>query len=136
MAVMKDIDVSLIYNPSMRRALSIIDSLKRGWFNPPEIYYQKRINFEVQSYSHSAIREIELYFLDFIEKSPTVIIRNKSPIDLMEEFRQLMDEFSCKGSNENARFMFSVYYDVATEVLDVLISNIKERLEDDKISNT
>lgn len=103
-------------NSAMIRALSIIDSLQHGWYNPPVNYYQKRINFETQSYRHSAIREILFYLLDHVDESP---------ISAIEDFRRLVDGLSCIGPNENVRFMFSVYYDVATEVLDVLISNIR-----------
>lgn len=97
---------------SIITALSIIDSLREGWYISPMIYFQKKIEFEYKSYQHSALDEIKRY----------LIRHNKEdPIKILEVFRYQMDDFSCRTKNPTANFMFSVYYDVATDVLDILL---------------
>lgn len=97
---------------TINRALSIIDSLREGWYGSPMLYFQKKIEFEYKSYQHSALEEIKR----------CLIRHNKEdPIKMLEEFRYQMDCFACETKNPTANFMFSVYYDVATDVLDVLL---------------
>lgn len=99
---------------NMKKVLSIIDSLRDGWYNPPTKYgIQKKIEFYYQSYSSSAIKEIKFYLMEH---------KNEDAINAIENFRYLMDCFACEARNGSANFMFSVYYDVATDVLDVLLS--------------
>lgn len=95
-----------------RRALSIIDSLREGWYGPPILYFQKKIEFEYKSYKHSALEEIKRYLIKH---------NKEDPIKMLEEFRYQMDCFACETKNPTANFMFSVYYDVATDVLDTLL---------------
>lgn len=94
------------------RALSIIDSLREGWYDPPMTYLQKRIEFEYKSYQCSALEEIERYLTKH---------NKEDPIEMLEEFRYQMDCFACETKNPTANFMFSVYYDVATDVMDTLL---------------
>lgn len=97
---------------TVNRALSIIDSLREGWYESPILYFQRKIEFEYKSYQHSALGEIRQY----------LIRHNKeNPIKMLEEFRYQMDVFACETKNPTANFMFSVYYDVATDVLDTLL---------------
>lgn len=104
------------FNVKTIDALLLIDDLQNEWYKPPTSYYnQKIINFEFQSYKYSAINEIKLY----LKKH-----ENKDPISAAEEFRYKMDCFASETKNGNANFMFSIYYDVATDVLDVLLSSI------------
>lgn len=97
---------------SVITALSIIDSLREGWYDSPFIYFQKKIEFEYKSYQHSAIVEIKRYLMEH---------NKEDPIKMLEEFRYQMDFFACETKNPTANFMFSVYYDVATDVMDTLL---------------
>lgn len=67
------------------------------------------------SYCHWATEEIERY-----------IAQNKGRpiIEVIEEFRHRMDCFACNAKTAEANFMFSVAYDVATDMLDEVINNI------------
>lgn len=95
-------------------ALSAIDKLINDYYSPPTSYYgQKKINFLIKSYEYSAINEIKKYIK---ENNKTEDI-----IGLLDDFRYKMDCFACESSNGDASFMFSVYYDVATDVLDYLL---------------
>lgn len=96
----------------MTSALSVVDTLREGWYDPPTNYYQKSGMFEYESYKCSGMDEIRQYLIEHL---------NEDPIKMVEEFRHIVDDFSCR-SNPAANFMFSVYYDVATDVLDVLLS--------------
>lgn len=96
------------------QALSALDSIRKGWYGSPSNYYGfKKAEFEFISYSRSAIGEIYLYLLKN---------KNKNPIEVLEEFRGMMDDFACYARNGIANFMFSIYYDVATDVLDTLLN--------------
>lgn len=98
---------------NMWKVLSIIDSLREGWYDPPISYYdKKRTDFEYQSYKNSAMNEIKMYLMEH---------EKENPISAIESFRDQMNSFACKTKNGNSNFMFSIYYDVATDVLDVLL---------------
>lgn len=94
-----------------KQALQVVDSLRQGWYDPP-VWYRNNIHFVQKSYTHSAILEIERYLKEHV---------NRNPIDAVEDFRGLVGDYACQAKNEMICFMFSVYYDVATDVLDVLI---------------
>lgn len=96
-----------------KQVLSIIDSLRDGWYDPPYSYKIKKMNFILKSYSRSAMNEIKLYLMEN---------NQKDPISALEDFRYLVDHFACDTENADANFMFSVYYDVATDVLDALLT--------------
>ena len=98
---------------TMNYALSVVNELKKKSYKTPTDYYgQKKMFFEYQSYKRSAIKEIEMYLIDH---------KDEDPIDVLEGFRRLMDNFSCRAPTGEGSFMFSVYYDVATDVLDKMI---------------
>lgn len=96
----------------IKMTLSVIDTLEKGWYEPPFSYDQKRDRFVYASFSHSAMEEIKLYLKQYIEIDP---------IESIENFRHLMDSFCCRAGNDAIKNMFSIYYDVATHVLDVLL---------------
>ena len=105
-------DVDMVY------ILFMLDQHRDRWYKSPESYYdKKKVNFEYQSYKRSAIDEIKIWLLDH---------RDQNPIDAVEDFRHQVDIFACETKNGGANFMFSIYYDVATDVLDMLISYLKE----------
>lgn len=97
---------------NIKQALLTIDKMKKDWYRPPIRYGIKRCEFEYQSYKHSAMNEIKFYLLEH---------QNENPISAIENFRYQMDCFACGTENGIANFMFSVYYDVATDVLDTLL---------------
>lgn len=100
----------------MEKALLIIDKLQKESYKAPTTYYnQKIINFEYQSYNYSAINEIRDYLTEH---------KNEDPIKAIEDFRYQMDCFACESRTGVANFMFSIYYDVATDVLDELLGEI------------
>lgn len=98
---------------NMKYVLSVINDLRDEWYKPPSSYYhRKRIEFEYQSYARSAMDEICFYLMG---------LENENPITAMENFRYMVDHFACSTKNGSMNFMFSIYYDVATDVLDVLL---------------
>lgn len=98
---------------SMKYVLSVINDLRDEWYKPPSGYYhRKRADFEYQSYARSAMDEIRFYLMEH---------ENENPITAVENFRYMVDGFACKTKNGGANFMFSVYYDIASDVLDVLL---------------
>lgn len=97
---------------NMKCILSMIDELRDKWYKPPTSYHLKKAYFEYQSYKRSAMDEIRFYLMEH---------ENEDPITAMENFRYMVDHFACNTKNGSANFMFSIYYDVATDVLDVLL---------------
>lgn len=99
---------------NMRYVLTVIDKMRdEWWYKPPTDYYgQRRINFDYQSYIYSAMNEIKFYLMEHDDQNP---------ISVMEDFRHLVDCFACDAKTAEQNFMFSVYYDVASDVLDMLL---------------
>lgn len=93
-------------------ALSVINKMREEWYRPPK-EYQYGFRFEYDSYKHSAISEICMYLMEH---------ELEDPIEALETFRCEMDNFACNAKTTSTNFMFSVYYDIATDVLDVLLS--------------
>lgn len=105
-------------NYALNYVLEIIDNLKEKDYQAPISYYRlKKASFEYRSYCRSGIEEIK----DCLRKYP-----DQNPIAVIEWFRHQMDMFACKTKNGGANFMFSVYYDVATNILDELLVIDKE----------
>ena len=97
----------------MKYILSVINDLRDEWYKPPSSYYHRnRAEFEQQCYARSAMDEIRFYLMEH---------ENENPITAIENFRHMVDCFACKTKNGEVNFMFSVYYDVASDVLDVLL---------------
>lgn len=68
--------------------------------------------FAQRSYTRWAMDEINRY-----------ICKNEDlpVIELLEAFRLKMDRFACDARTDHGKFMFSVAYDVATNMLDEVI---------------
>lgn len=97
-----------------RYILMLIDEMIEEWYKPPTVYYnRKKEDFQYQSYKRSAMEELKIYLITH---------SNEDPFDTIRDFRYQMDCFACEAKSGNANFMFSIYYDVATDVLDVLLS--------------
>lgn len=97
----------------MTKVLSAIDSLREGWYFSPVIYHGKtKAEFKYRSYAHSGLEELNLYIVEHVDVDP---------ITAIEDFRHIVDNFACETKSYELNFMFSIYYDVATDVLDVLL---------------
>ncbi len=72
--------------------------------------HRKTMDFAFTSYSISALEDI----LEHIRQN-----RDKSPLTIVEEYRDKMDTYAC--SKTEGSYIFSVAYDVATGVLDDLL---------------
>lgn len=84
-------------------------------FPPPKSYYgMKRVEFNQVSYAHSGAKELKKFLLEYS--------KTMNYIEIIEDFRWTMDTFACEAKTQSASFMFSVYCDVAVEVLDLLLS--------------
>lgn len=93
-----------------KMAISFIDTLLEGCYDKPITYYNKnRTVFKEQSYSYSAILEVRKYIADNCKGDA---------IDCVEKFRKMVDNYACHAQNEEMKFMFSVYYDTVTDLLD------------------
>lgn len=97
---------------TVKHVLLIISKYRDDWYKPPTSYKQKRVDFEYQSFKRSACEELILYLSSHSDQNP---------ISAIEDFRHMMDDFACRSKTSSANFMFSVYYDVATDLLDVMI---------------
>lgn len=94
-------------------AISLIDEYRlEEWYDLPRRYEQKFL-LQWESYKRTAIDEIKYYLMEH---------EDVNPISALEEFRCQMDDNACKSGSSEANFMFSVYYDVASDILDILIS--------------
>lgn len=92
--------------------LSIIDEMKGEWYQPPTGYsHRKKIDFTYQSYKHSAIHEIRWYLVQHSDQNVLEVLR---------DFCYEMRDRSLTTKNGDSNFMFSVYYEVGRDVLDVL----------------
>lgn len=91
----------------------LLDEMEREDYTPPSSYYMRDDVFMYQSHRHWAIKEIKLYFEERIDQDPLYLIEN---------FRRMVDYYSCKTKVKELDIMYSVAYDVATDVLDVLIN--------------
>lgn len=100
-----------------KSVLKEIDRMIVEWYPPPDTYFMKDIMFRYRSYCHWAIIEIRKCI---IKSSPNLVI------ETLEKFRYKMDNLACSATDGNKNFMFSIAYDVTTDVLDV-IQSIKRR---------
>lgn len=96
----------------------IIDEMTKEYYSPPTTYNIRSDIFMYRSYSHWAIKELREYLISRIDEDPICVV---------EEFRYKMDFYSCHTKNKNSDIMFSIGYDVATDILDVLLNSHKKR---------
>lgn len=83
-------------------------------YEPPNTYDVSKAVFAQQSYARWAVGEV----IRYIEKRPEMEV-----CMLIEEFRNKMDDAACKAKTPEKNFMFSVAYDVATDVLDYVLEH-------------
>lgn len=101
---------------TMSDALAFIDELyDSAWYRKPRSFGAKRMKETTlanMSYRRWALNELKM----FLESCP-----NHEPIFLIEKYREVMDNKSCEGKTEEFRQAFGYCYDIATEVLDMLL---------------
>lgn len=93
--------------------LSIVQEMANEYYPKPTTYRMKKSYFIYDSYSRWAIKEL----IDYILSNS-----DRYVLDVVEEFRNKMDDYASYAKSGDANFMFSVAYDVATVVLDTLIT--------------
>ena len=100
----------------MCEALAVIDELyDSGWYARPRysgVKKMKETTLTNTSFRRWALGELR----DFLASCP-----GHEPIFLLEKYREMMNNKSCEGKTEEFRYTFGVCYEVATEVLDLLL---------------
>ena len=106
----------------IKNVLEIIDELFMQDYQPPESYKDlDRALFDYKSYKYWALTELRTYIIKECIHSDVGIF------EAVEEFRSLMNQYSCDTCSVECNFIFAVAYDVATDVLDHLISQKQGR---------
>lgn len=96
------------------KVLSVIHTLRRGWY-VPNVSLFKMDEFQRASYRMSALEELEDYFRSNL-RAPF----REDPWEILENFRKQCENASCENKTEDYKFMFTIYYDVVTDVMDQL----------------
>ena len=96
------------------KVIELIDEMVcRDWYKEPSTYYGvTKQEFLLSSYKTWALHELRVYVLQHPKDDPITCIEN---------FRHMVDGYACDSKTPDANFMFSVSYDVATDVLDMLL---------------
>ena len=72
--------------------------------------------FAQASYSRWAAEEIIVYILSHV---------NLTPLEAVEEFRNLMDDYATRDRYDKQNsYIFSVAYDIATDIYDILLAMV------------
>lgn len=101
----------------INRVLFLLKELREEWYKKPSSYRMKRVNFDLSSYQQAAFKEMEVYIISNM---------NIDPIEAIENFRYETDCYACSAKTPTANFMFSVYCEMAENVLDVLRAMLQE----------
>lgn len=94
-------------------AIKKINKHRKKYYNSPKTFYQKRSKFDYLSYNKWALDEIYL-----------TLRRNtgRNAIKVIEDFRYSMDLAATNAKTDSCNFMFSIAYDAATDILDILLT--------------
>lgn len=89
-------------------------------FDPEHIYFcSNQTQFMLYAYRNWAIDDL----IERVEEEIDLPFKSYfGPINFIEKYRERMDDFACKAKTEEANLLFSIAYDLGTEVLDILIS--------------
>lgn len=93
-------------------AIRVINKMIHLYDYPTVWYMLVRRDLEMDSYMRWAIREV----LNYVVQHPELPVT-----EAVEEFRFKMDHFACSAKKSLQSFVFSVAYDVSTDVLDNLL---------------
>lgn len=99
-----------------QRALLILKEIKDEWYTNPvssktKMPNMKKCLFDLFSYQRWAIDEIRREILEN---------ENKHPIEVLEDFKYKMSYAACRANSMDSNMIFSIAYDVAIDVLDIL----------------
>ena len=102
----------------MERAIKLIDELlESGWYEgPPLVHGLRKIKKDSilgMSYRRTALLELKM----FLESCP-----EHDPVFLIDKYRNSMNDLASSNRPNSFRFIFGVFYEVSTEVLDMLIA--------------
>lgn len=87
--------------------------LHSGWYSTPKRYFgMEPATFSMLSFKRWALIELRDYVMS---------VPYKRPVDSVEVFRRQMDCFACQAKGDMEKNMFSTAYDVATDILDMLL---------------
>ena len=95
---------------SLNNVIRMLDEEIATWYPHPGKRMQMW-KFEMASYRRWAIEECRRYLLQNSDWPPVIA---------MENFRALMDEAACEATTASQNYTFSIAYDIATEVLDMI----------------
>jgi hypothetical protein len=89
-----------------------------GYFYKKPTYRSKKSTFLYNAYAKSGLNELWWYIHSH---------SGENTIKKVENFRHDVDTFSCIAKNPETSYMFSVYYDVATQALDLMLSYLENK---------
>lgn len=92
--------------------LEIIEEYALDLYDHPLDKFMKKEYFYYETYLRWSIDEVKKYLDDH---------RGKDPIDILEEFKHKMNTFACESKTETSNFIFSVAYDLVTDVIDYIL---------------
>lgn len=100
---------------SKEECIEIVEKMRKQYYDIPlgKCYSIHDVMFKFESYIRWSVSEI----LNFLENS-----EEENPLTLLEKFRWEMDQYACQANGDDANLMFSTAYDVATDILDTLIT--------------
>lgn len=97
--------------------LTFIDELADcNWFEGPKRNHMKQSVFWDLSYKHWAMQELRDFCYRAIERNP-----NRLHTDIVQDFADLMDQYACQSKKSETSYIFSIAYDMAMFVLDMLL---------------
>lgn len=100
----------------INKAIILVDNHIREFYGKPSIYIGKdSLKFREKSYQNWAALELRKRLDKY---------RSHDPIELVEDFRHDMSDLACYAKTSKDNFMFSVAYDVATDILDMLLTEV------------
>lgn len=100
---------------SYRYAMGQLRNMREKWYKAPRRRKSKLeiTEFDHKSYARSAMNEIERYLM---------LNQNGDMVDAVDRFRSMVDDLACSAKTPNGKYMYAVYYDVATDVMDMFLT--------------
>ncbi len=96
----------------MRFVLAQLRNMREKWYKPPKTHKMKKVDFVLTSLKRSAMDEIILFLMRN---------ENDDPVETVELFCRNMDNAACYAKTPDSKLLFSVYYDIGMNVLDLLL---------------
>lgn len=87
------------------------------YMNFPNMFKCRR-NHEMQWFYELSYRQWAAYeILDLLKQED----EDHLVINDLEDIRKMFDDFACRAAGDDARHMFSIAYDIATEMVDIIL---------------